>query len=307
MATNSNIEWTDCTSNPIRYRRKSDGKDVWACVKVSPGCAHCYAERLALRFNKGKLFIAANMEEVEPYFSEAEAANLLKSKKLAGKRVFVGDMTDMFGEWVTDAMLDKLFAVFALRPDVTFQVLTKRAERMREYTTAEHLWGRLHEVVKHRMGYDNPKRPAINRRDLPLKHVHLGVSVEDQQRADERIPLLLQTPAAVRFLSCEPLLGPISLRDVPGLNKLPTVHEMEGRSRRRRRIRPQCPANERGLDSLHRPAVQGGVGAGVCQTIRQVACATLQSVRTNDGSLSRRRCRCVRANPCGRGKRTDGD
>src|SRR5262245_8975140 len=121
----TSIQWTDYTSNPIKYRRKSDGKTVWGCVKVSPGCAHCYAEAIALRFDRGKVFNAANMEELEPFTDEDELRTLLTSKKLSGKRVFVGDMTDVFGEWIPDKMLDRLFAVFALRPDVTFQVLTK--------------------------------------------------------------------------------------------------------------------------------------------------------------------------------------
>jgi protein gp37 len=209
----TSIEWTDFTANPIKYRRKSDGKAVWACVKHSTGCAHCYAESIALRFDRGKQFTVANMQEVEPYLDEAECRKMLTAKKIGGKQVsgsrcFVGDMTDVFGEWVPDEMLDRLFAVFALRPDITFQVLTKRAERMADYFgdgDRFELSGRdgalLGEIQHRNEDYMGPM--------FPLPNVWLGVSVEDQQRADERIPHLLRTPAAVRFLSCEPLLGPL--------------------------------------------------------------------------------------------------
>ena len=111
---------------------------------------------------------------------------MLTYKPASGKRCFVGDMTDIFGEWVPDALLDRLFTVFAERPDVTWQVLTKRANRMRAFFT------------------DGGRVPAR----WPLPNVWLGVSCEDQQRADERIPHLLQTPAAIRFISAEPLLTP---------------------------------------------------------------------------------------------------
>lgn len=96
---------------------------------------------------------------------------------------------DLFGDWVTDEMLGEIFAAMAVTPQHTYQVLTKRAERMLEYT----------------------KTCWLNELAWPLPNVWLGVSVEDQKTADERIPLLLETPAAVRFLSLEPLLGPVRL------------------------------------------------------------------------------------------------
>src|SRR5262249_34461457 len=108
---------------------------------ISPGCAHCYSEALALRYDRGKLFNAANMEELEPFLDDDELRKMLTAKTVGGRQVsgsrcFVGDMTDLFGEWVPDQLLDKLFAVFALRRDVTWQVLTKRAKRMHRYFTA---------------------------------------------------------------------------------------------------------------------------------------------------------------------------
>jgi protein gp37 len=203
VAQKTGIEWTDVSSNPLKYRDRATGKDVWACVKTSPGCAHCYSEALAERFDRGGPFTSAAMEKVEPYLCEKELMRLLGSKTLTGKRVFLCDMTDVFGDWVSDEMLDKLFAVLALRADVTFQVLTKRAERMKAYFATPCRLALIHVIqplLSHRM-------PC----SLPLPNVWLGASVENQATADERIPHLLATPAAVRFLSCEPLLGPLDL------------------------------------------------------------------------------------------------
>jgi hypothetical protein len=103
-------------------------------------------------------------------------------------------MTDLFGEWVSFELLDQLFAVFALRSNVTWQLLTKRPDRMLEYL-------------------QNGPRAAwhIAGENFPLKNVWLGVSAEDQKNADLRIPMLLKTPAAIRFVSYEPALGPDSI------------------------------------------------------------------------------------------------
>jgi protein gp37 len=121
-------------------------------------------------------------------------------------------MTDVFGEWVTDEQLDRLFAVMALTPQHTYQVLTKRAERMRAYV-AEHCpslsrrTGGLNIPLSLAMTASNERRFSVAA-TWPLPNVWLGVSAEDQKRADERIPDLLATPAAVRFVSYEPALGP---------------------------------------------------------------------------------------------------
>jgi len=86
------IGWTDFSVNLIKYR-DATGKIVWACVHASAGCLHCYAQALALRWNKGKLFTAQSMVEVTPFFDEAEANRVLTSPKITGNRVFVKDMT----------------------------------------------------------------------------------------------------------------------------------------------------------------------------------------------------------------------
>lgn len=182
------IGWTDFSANPLKYRR-TDGSVVWACAKVSQGCTHCYSEALALRWNKGAAYNAGEVAKLTPFMDEKELRAMRTSKKISGKRVFVGDMTDLFGEWVPWSLLDELFDTFAQRPDVIFQVLTKRAERMRTFLSD---------------GQFCPRR-------WPLPNVWIGVSCEEQQRASERISLLLQTPAAIRFISAEPLLDEIAL------------------------------------------------------------------------------------------------
>ena len=217
----TSIEWTDYTTNLIRYR-DPEGRSVHGCIKVSAGCANCYASAISKRFSGGE-FTASRQKTLTPYFDDAEAQRILRTR-VTGKRVFVGDMTDVFGEWVPDALLDRMFAVFAMRPDLTFQLLTKRPERMRAYVASERrdtqgaIAVTIREVVtpeqvtaamqEHRT---HVLRDVVQRR-WPLPNVWLGVSVEDQAAADDRIPELLNTPAAVRFLSCEPLLGPVDLR-----------------------------------------------------------------------------------------------
>jgi protein gp37 len=130
------------------------------------------------------------------------------------RRVFVNSMSDLFHEQVPDEFIDRVFAVMALTPQHTYQVLTKRPERMREYLTSPRHGEPVETFVE--LEKDRISTEAWGLGQFlgawPLPNVWLGVSCEDQRRADERIPLLLQTPAAVRFISAEPLLGPIDLR-----------------------------------------------------------------------------------------------
>lgn len=168
----SKIEWTDRTWNPVT-----------GCTKVSQGCKNCYAERLYERFHGPHSFknIISHSERLQ---------QPLKWKQPS--LIFVNSMSDLFHEDLPFEFIDKVFMVMALCKQHTFQILTKRPERMVEY-------------------FSNHPAEILKPGFLPLSNVWLGVSVEDQVTADERIPLLLQVPAAVRFLSCEPLLGPINI------------------------------------------------------------------------------------------------
>jgi protein gp37 len=184
VAQKTSIAWTAFSSNPIRYRDRETGATVWACIHKSAGCSNCYAERMALKWNRGKAFTRPNIDLLETFVADHELNRLATASGLRGQRVFVGDMTDIFGSWVPDELLDILFEVLAARSDVTFQILTKRPERMLRY---------------------------IRSRGGSLDHCWLGTSVENQQVAASRLELLSQCPAGLRFVSAEPLIGPLDI------------------------------------------------------------------------------------------------
>ena len=179
VARRSGIEWTDITWNPTT-----------GCSKVSPGCEHCYAERLSLRFGwSGKPWTAPNApENVRLHFERLSSPRKWKQPA----RVFVNSMSDLFHDLVPFEFLSLVFDVMEDTPQHTYQILTKRPDRMRTFVTK-------------RLSAD-PGRPSQS-----SPNVWLGTSAEDQRRTDERLPVLLDTPAAVRFVSCEPLLGPLDL------------------------------------------------------------------------------------------------
>jgi protein gp37 len=207
MSTNSKIEWTETTWNPIA-----------GCRVVSPGCTNCYAmakaAELVARFDQPKYRGLTRDSFAGPVWTGEirvwEEAMLEPLKWKKPQRIFVNSMSDLFAEGVADKTIDRVFAVMALAPQHTFQVLTKRPERMRDYMRARNgmgnaaLCGAINDIPA-RLGN---RKGAL---EMPLPNVWLGVSVEDQRRADERIPILLDTPAAVRWISAEPLLGPVTL------------------------------------------------------------------------------------------------
>ena len=236
MGKKSKIEWTDTSWNPII-----------GCSRVSKGCEHCYAETIAGRFGNGKPTVYSGLTQIvngRPRWTGQikETKTLLDplkwrpilqndgtaypSSELAGKppyrprRIFVNSMSDLFHENVTDEQRDKIFAVMALCPQHTFQVLTKRPQRMLEYLVTGSM-ARVREAMigfqAQRIHQQQTEEPVLGWSGLPMPNVMLGVSVENQPTADERIPLLLETPAAIRFISAEPLLGPLDIRSWIGL------------------------------------------------------------------------------------------
>jgi protein gp37 len=201
MADKSAIEWTDATWTPIRARNKKTGAVGWHCEHATTGCEFCYAENFNRRLGTGLPFKPGHRADIELFLDETMLLQPLRWKR--PRKVFVGSMTDIFAAFVPDEWLDRMFAVMALAPQHTFQVLTKRAERMHTYVAEP---GRGAYVA----GASVADTIAIPVR-WPLSNVWLGVSAERQPEADERILHLLATPAAVRFVSAEPLLGPINL------------------------------------------------------------------------------------------------
>ena len=169
------IEWTDATWN-----------QTTGCTKVSGGCKHCYAERTWQRLsaNPKTVYFGRKFTDVQCHPERLEQPLHWTNPR----RIFVNSMSDLFHEDVPYEFIAKVFAVMARCPQHTFQILTKRPERMKVFMMSS--------------SYSN------------LPNVHLGVSVEDQETANRRIPTLMKTPAAVRWISAEPLLGPIHLSNL---------------------------------------------------------------------------------------------
>lgn len=198
----SKIEWTDKTWNPVT-----------GCTKVSQGCKHCYAERIAGRMWATQY--SRNPDGTARKFTDVRCHPDRLNQPLSWRKpamVFVNSMSDLFHEDVPDSFICDVFTIMRRAEAHTFQVLTKRPERMADFM-ARLAW-RSSKEPGERGYYAYLGDPGSR----PLPNVWLGVSVEDQANADKRVPLLLQTPAHVRFVSAEPLLGPVDL--VRAVNQL---------------------------------------------------------------------------------------
>lgn len=209
----TSIEYVDHSVNPIRARLAGvAGRSGHFCVKVSPGCKNCYASRLQPRFGMPVFQEQRGRLEPELYLDTSVLASVLRRKKPT--RYFWCDMTDMFGEWVPNDWIAACFGVMAATPQHTHLVFTKRAKRMREWFQIDWIgYGPLASCLMEAERVTERRNLTSLRHCLawPLPNVVLIVSAEDQKRADERIPHLLKTPAAVRGVSVEPMLGPIDL------------------------------------------------------------------------------------------------
>lgn len=203
MAEHSTIEWTEATWNPIT-----------GCTIISPGCTHCYAMKLAggrLRQHPSRKGLTIKTKNGPVWNGDVRFNSEWLDQPLRWKRprmIFTCAHSDLFHEDVPDAWIDDAFAVMALSHRHTFQVLTKRDKRMRRYVAG--LTAARVEASARKIGHTFvfEGRTLLS---LPLANVWLGVSAERQQEVDARIPHLLSTPAAVRFVSLEPLIGPIDL------------------------------------------------------------------------------------------------
>lgn len=198
------IEWTERTINPIRARNRATGKVGWHCEHVTDACKFCYAEALNLRVGTQLPFKPGHFDnnDVEVFFDEEMAKLPLRWRD--PQMVFVCSMTDLFGDFVMDEWIDKMFAVMCLTPQHTYQILTKRPTRMQAYfqRCGAGIFEALHE-------YSGNDQAMVA---WPPPNVWAGLSVGDQGDADDAIPRLCRVLSYVRFLSCEPLLGPIDLR-----------------------------------------------------------------------------------------------
>ena len=216
MRRQTGVSWCDHTFNG------------WiGCTKLSPGCTNCYAETIAARFWQETVWgpKATRKLNSETYWAQPHRWNRRAKREQIPRLIFSGSMCDIFEEHpVADATRPRLWTLIADTPHLTWLLLAKRPERI-----ADHL----------------PQ-------GWPWPHCWLGVSVENQRYANERIPILLSIPAAHRFLSCEPLLGPLDLErylthevqtergvcvsggaggrldDSPGWDHLESTHERTG-------------------------------------------------------------------------------
>ena len=188
MSDKTKIEWTDATWNPVT-----------GCTKVSTGCDHCYAETIATRFFGTPLYPNGFEVTLRPERLDQP----IRWKR--PRRIFVNSMSDLFHTDVPDDYIAKVFAVMAIASRHTFQVLTKRHGRMKALLNSRDFYATVRGHLRNTYGFSEVD--AFGTDLFPLFNAWLGVSVEDQRTADLRIPALLDTPAAVRWLSCEPLLG----------------------------------------------------------------------------------------------------
>lgn len=197
MSDKTAIEWSDATWNPVT-----------GCTKVSPGCDHCYAETFAERWRG-----------TPGHHFENGFDLTLRPERLGQpirwtrpRRIFVNSMSDLFHEGVPDEFIARVFAVMAVARQHTFQLLTKRHGRMRSLLNRPEFRAQVEAAIRGVVAEYSPDQVWF--RAWPLPNVWVGVSVEDQKRADLRVPALLGTPAAVRWISAEPLLGSVDLGQV---------------------------------------------------------------------------------------------
>jgi protein gp37 len=218
MSDGSDIEWTDATWNPTR-----------GCTKVSPGCKHCYAETFAERWRG----IAGHPYELgfDPRLVPEQLDVPFHWKK--PRTIFVNSMSDLFADFVPFEYIGAVFGVMAATPRHTYQILTKRAERLAEWSAWAVKQARYAGVDTDPadamicMGIDRygiaaarfARRCDIIAADSewPLYNVHLGVSVEDRRYGLSRIDALRTVPSALRFLSIEPLLEDLGPLDLTGI------------------------------------------------------------------------------------------
>ena len=229
MGDKTKIEWADATWNPVT-----------GCTKVSPGCDHCYIDRSPPFRIERRRFVKEcshcsgdGFEPMTGKWRESHACSVcggdgeVASSKVGAstgvrlhqdrteiplrwrkpRRVFVCSLADLFHDEVPDDYIARVFAVMGLARAHTFQVLTKRPARMRALLSSSWFQELVTVSMTRHPGHVTGERLPV----LPFPNVWVGTTVENQEWADRRIPILLDTPAAVRFLSVEPMLGPVDL------------------------------------------------------------------------------------------------
>lgn len=219
MSSNTKIEWTDATLNILR-----------GCSHVSDGCRNCYAEKMAARFSDpGQWGYGIARRDITLHWTGKiafdRAALEIPGRWRKPRRVFLNSVSDTFHPDVTGEMVDSIMNMILGNHLHTFQMLTKRAKRMHSYFNQFKPWcwssgkktGWITRGGEALTSYGGNARTPMPDDGWPLDNLWLGVSVENQKAADERIPYLLDTPATLRFISVEPMLGPVDIRAFNGI------------------------------------------------------------------------------------------
>jgi protein gp37 len=241
----TSIEWTDATWNPVR-----------GCDKISPGCKHCYAETFAERFRG----VPGHPYEQGFDLRMAPSQLPLPLTWQRPRKIFVNSMSDLFHKDLPREYVAAVFGVMALAPRHTFQVLTKRADVMLDFmrwagTHADPAQALIHSASTH-LPPKTMKRLAHISRVWPLPNVWMGVSVEDRKYGLPRLDLLREVPAAVRFLSIEPLLEDLGTLDLRGIHWVIVGGESGPKAR---------PCNVRWVRSIVQQCAEAGVPCFVKQ------------------------------------------
>ncbi|MDV7194774.1 DUF5131 family protein [Mycolicibacterium fortuitum] len=245
MSDKTGIEWTDATWNPVT-----------GCDKVSDGCTHCYADTIAHRFAGTKAYPNGFQVTLRP----DRLDQVLRWRR--PRRIFVNSMSDLFHDQVPDEYIARVFAIMAVAQHHTFQILTKRHARMRSllsradgsfiYNALLSMFTDETLTVPAKGMLTDQVQAALDRNAFgqgwPLPNVWLGVSTENQKWADIRIPALLDTPAAIRFISAEPLLGPINLKPHLQCFHCKTTHRFSDDCDKMGRPIPHGPLAKRHID-----------------------------------------------------------
>lgn len=184
----TDIAWTDYSSNPIKARNKATGKRGWMCIKHSPQCEHCYAEGINKHWGNGLPYESESLDKVNFELVEGELKKLANMK--SGK-VFVEDMSDLFGPFVQPEWRERIFDVLEQNTRITPQILTKWPNVMEKYLSRR--WG-----------------------DNPPGHIWIGATYVDERSTKH----LMSTPAAIRYLSVEPMLDRVDIARSNGVGSL---------------------------------------------------------------------------------------
>lgn len=202
MAQNTKIEWAQKSWNPLGAVAPFTGKKGWHCTHVAEGCRFCYAEAMNRRLGTGLEYTAQNRTQVDWYLKDL----VLPLKWKEPQKIFTASMTDLFHEDVFSYWLDRIYAVMALSPQHTYQNLTKRSERRQKYLSDPAVQHRVERQIETLVSGGNA--PAVAGIEWPLPNVWEGTSVAHDADMGQ-VQALIKTPAALRWVSYEPAIGPV--------------------------------------------------------------------------------------------------